>query len=47
MVVDNIFVYHFADPDLRFEIIFRKEETEENGEMDFEIGDICTSVHWY
>ena len=25
MVIDSMFVYHFADPDLRVEIIFRKE----------------------
>ena len=31
VVVDNIFVYHFVDPSLRVEIIFRKEKTAENG----------------
>ena len=28
-------------------IIFRKEGTAENGDIDFEIGDTGTSVHWY
>ena len=26
-----MFAYHFVDPDLRVKIIFRKEETAENG----------------
>ena len=30
MVIDSMFVYHFVDPDLRFEMIFRKERTAEN-----------------
>ena len=47
MVIDSMFVYHFVDPDLRVEIIFRKEGTVENGGIDFEIGDIGTSAHWY
>ena len=42
-----MFVYHFVNPDLRVEIIFRKEETAENGDIDFEIGDIGTSAHLY
>ena len=42
-----MFVYHFIDPDLRVEIIFRKKTTAENGEIDFEIVDIGTSAHWY
>ena len=42
-----MFVYHFVDPDLRVEIIFRKEGTVENGGIDFEIRDICTSAHGY
>ena len=42
-----MFVYHFVDPDLRVEIIFRKEVTAENGGTDFEIGDIGTSAHCY
>ena len=37
MVIDSMFVYHFVDPDLRVEIIFRKDRTVENGEIDFEI----------
>ena len=42
-----MFVYYFADPDLRVEIIFRKDSTAESGRIDFEIVDIDTSVHWY
>ena len=41
-----MFVYHFVNPDLRVEIIFRKERTAENGRIDFEIMDIDTSAHW-
>ena len=37
----------FCYPDLRVEIIFRKERTEESGGTDFEIVDIDTSAHWY
>ena len=33
-----MFVYHFVDPDLRVEIIFRNEETTENKGTDFEMG---------
>ena len=42
-----MFVYYFVDPDLRVEIIFRKERTAESGGIDFEIVDIrhlCTLV---
>ena len=42
-----MFVYHFVDPDLRVEIILGKEGTIENGGIDFEIGHIDTSAHWY
>ena len=42
-----MFVYYFIDPDLRVEIIFRKEKTAESGEIDFVIVDIDTSAHWY
>ena len=45
VVIDSKFVYHFFDPDLRAEIVFRKEGTTESGGIDFEIGDIGTSVH--
>ena len=45
MVIDSIFVYHFVDPDLKVEIIFRKGGTAENGVIDFETGDIGTSAH--
>ena len=47
MVIDSIFVYHFVDLDLKVEVISRKEGTAENGGIDFEIGDIGTSAHWY
>ena len=47
MVIDSIFVYHFADPDLKVEVISRKEGTTENGGIDFEIRDIGTSARWY
>ena len=36
MVIDSIFVYHFVNPELRDEVIFRKEGTAENGGFDFE-----------
>ena len=35
------------DPDLRVEIIFRKERTAESGDIDFEIVDTDTSAYWY
>ena len=38
---------YFVNPDLRVEIIFRKERTAESGGIDFEIVDIDTSAHWY
>ena len=41
MSIDSMFVYHFVDPNLRVEIIFRKEGTAENGGIDFEIGDMA------
>ena len=47
MVIDNISVYHSVDPDLRVEIIVWKEEATGNGGIDFEIGDMGTSAHWY
>ena len=47
MVINSMFVFHFVDPDLRVEIIFRKEGTSQNECTDFEIGDIGTSAHWY
>ena len=40
-----MFVYYFVDPDLRVEIIFRKERAAESG-IDFEIRDIGTSVQY-
>ena len=40
-------VYYFVNPDLRVEMILRKERTAENGGIDFEIVDIDTSAHWY
>ena len=47
MVIDRTFVYHFVDPGLRVEIIFKKERTGENEGINFEIVDIDTSAHWY
>ena len=47
MVIDSTFVYHFVNPGPRFEIIFRKKGATENGEIDFETGDIDTYAHWY
>ena len=47
MVIDSMFVYHFVDPGWRVFVIFRKERTAENEEIDFEIGDIGTSAHLY
>ena len=35
MVIDSIFVYHFVDPDLKVDVILRKEGTAENGGIDF------------
>ena len=42
-----MFVYNFVDPDLRIEVIFRKERAAESGGIDFEIVVIGTSAHWY
>ena len=42
-----MFVYHFVDPDLKVEVVFRKVGTAENGGINFEIGDIGTSSNWY
>ena len=47
MVIDCMLVYHVVDLYLRTDIFFRKEEAAENEGIDFEIGDIGTSVHWY
>ena len=47
MVIDSMFVYHFVDPGLRIEIIFRKERAGENEGINFEIVDRGTSAHWY
>ena len=47
MVINSTFVYHFVDPDLRIETLFKKDEATENGGVDFEIGDIGTSAHLY
>ena len=40
-------VYHFVDPDLSVETFFEKDGEAENGAVDFEIGDIDTSAHFY
>ena len=42
-----MFVYCFVDPDLKVQIIFRKERTVESGRTDFEIVDMGNSAHWY
>ena len=42
-----MFVYCFVDPDLKVQIIFRKERTAESGRIDFEIVDMGNSAHWY
>ena len=42
-----MFIYHFVNPKLRVDIIFRKERTAKNERIDFEIVDIDTSAHWY
>ena len=42
-----MFVYHFVDPDLRIEIIFRKEGTAENEGVELEKGYVGTSAHHY
>ena len=42
-----MFVYCFVDPDLRVQIISRKERTAESGGIDFEILDIGNTAHWY
>ena len=47
MVIDSIFVYHFVDPDLKVEVIFRNKGKAESGGVDFEIRNIGTSAHWY
>ena len=47
MVIDSMFVYHCFDPDLRIELFFKIEVVAENGDVDFEIGDIDTSAHLY
>ena len=39
----SIFVYHFVNPGLQIEIIFREERAAENEGIDFEIVDIGTS----
>ena len=47
MVVNNMFVDHFVDPNLRVDIFFSKDGMAENGGFDFEMGDKVTSAHWY
>ena len=47
VVIKSMFVYHFVDPDMRVDILFKKEEAPGNGSVDFEIGDIGTSAHLY
>ena len=47
VVISSMFFYNFVDPGLRVEIFFNKEGTAENGNIDFEIGDLGTSAHLY
>ena len=47
-----MFVYYFVDPDLRVEIIFRKERTAESEGIGFEIVDIdscsfCSKLRYF
>ena len=42
-----MFVYHFDDLDQVVEIFFEKEGAIATGGVDFEIGDIGTSAHFY
>ena len=42
-----MFVFHFVNPDLRVETFLEEEGTAENGNVDFEIGDIDTPAHLY
>ena len=37
----------WRDPDLRVEIIFRKERAAENGGIDFEIGDVGKTTYFW
>ena len=43
--MDSMFFYHFVDPELGVEMIFRTERTAENGWIEFEIVDIDTFAH--
>ena len=47
MVINSTLVYHFVDPDLRVEILFKKKGTVEKECIDFEIGDIDISAYLY
>ena len=47
VIIGSMIVYHFVDPDMTVEIIFRKKEAEEIARIDFEIMDIYTSAHCY
>ena len=42
-----MFVYHFVDPDLKVEAFFEKDGPVENGDVDFEIGNIGTFARLY
>ena len=42
-----MFIYHFADPDLRVETFFEKDEAAENADVDFEVRGIGTSADLY
>ena len=47
VVINSMVFYNFVDPGLRVEIFFKKEGTAENGNIDFEIGDLGTFAHLY
>ena len=47
MVFDSTFSYRFVGIDLSVEIVFKKVGETENGDVDFEIGEIGTSAYWY
>ena len=40
-------IYHFIDPDLGFEILFKKEGATEKWDIDFEIGEWGKSANLY
>ena len=47
MIINSIIVYHFVDPDLRFQIFFEEEGRTKNGSFDSEIENMGTSSNLY